>query len=128
MIIKNLDHISIAVKDVEFSAKLYEILFGIKPGELIKVPDQGIISKYLPLLNAGIEMIQPLDSNGGIQKFIDKKGEGLHHIAFKVDSVDSAIQELTAAKVDLIIGTAGDNKTVFIHPKSTCGVLIELCE
>lgn len=128
MKIENLDHIGIAIKDINVAAKLYETLLGIKVGEIIEIPDQGIKSAYIPIPGVGIELLQPTDPNGGIQKFIDKKGEGFHHLAVKVPNIDAVMKELADNGIRLIKSTTYGKMTVFIHPASTNGVLIELCE
>lgn len=128
MKIEKLDHIAIATKDVEAAAGFYEALLGFKVNEITEVPDQDIKSTYVPIPGFGIEILQPIDPNGSIQKFIDKKGEGIHHFAVKVSSIEAASKELADNGIKLIKSTTDGKLTVFIHPKSTGGVLIELCE
>ena len=79
-------------------------------------------------IGVGIEIMQPTDPNGGIQKFLDKRGPGIHHMAVSVGDKEKAITEYENAGIRLIVGTANGNKSAFIHPKSTGGVLIELGE
>lgn len=123
-----LDHISIVTDDLNGTIERWEKLLGTSIPAPEEVADQGIVSTYLPLDGVGIEILEPTDPNGGIRKFLDKKGPGIHHFALKVEDREAMIQALTAAGVRLIIGSANGNKSVFIHPKSTGGVLVELCE
>lgn len=122
-----LSHIAIATNNVEELSKLYADLFHVEPVAPVSVPDQGVISGYVPLEGCGIELMQPTDPEGGIQKFMDKHGAGLHHIAMEVDDLDAAEEEYRAKGYRLIVGTANGHKSVFVHPKTTGGVLIELC-
>ena len=127
MSILGLDHVAIATLDVDAAVAKYVATFGAKAGEVVSVPDQGVKSAVVTIGDAAFELMQPLDEDNAIRKYIDKKGEGLHHIALKVDDLDATEQELLAKGVRLIVGTANGNKSIFIHPKSTGGVLMELC-
>ena len=123
-----LAHIAIVTDNIEATIQTYEALLGVKAGAPVNVPDQGVISAYIPLEGVGIEIMQPTDPEGGIQKVLDKKGPGIHHIAIKTDDREKAIADYEAAGVKMIIGSANGHKAAFIHPKSTGGVLIELGE
>jgi len=125
---QKLDHIAIVTEDISASRQFYEKLLGVPAGEEIDVPDQGIVSAFIPLRGVGIELLEPTDPNGGIQKFLDKKGPGIHHIALHVDSLEEAVNAYSKQGIHLIIGSANGQKSVFLHPKDTGGVLIELCE
>ena len=127
MSILGLDHVAIATLDVDAAIEKYVTTFGAKAGEVVSVPDQGVKSAVVTIGDAAFELMQPLDEENAIAKYIAKKGEGLHHIALKVDDLDATEQELLAKGVRLIVGTANGNKSIFIHPKSTGGVLMELC-
>ncbi len=127
MEVERIDHIAIATKDVNSAQSFYKNLLGCKVGEIVEVPDQDIRSSYVHMPGTGIEILQPIDPNGSIQKFIDKKGEGLHHIALKVSNLEAAVKELTDNGIRLLQSTTEGKLTVFIHPKSTGGLLIELC-
>ena len=128
MKITGLDHIAIVTKDISAAISAYEVMLGIKAGAIVSVTDQGVKSAVIAMDNSDIEIMQPIDPQSGIQKYIDKKGEGIHHVALKVDDLDEAEAHLSANGIKLIIGTANGNKSMFIHPKSTGGVLVELCE
>ncbi len=127
MSIIGLDHVAIATLDVEAAVAKYEAMFGATAGEIVSVPDQGVKSAVVTIGDSTIELMQPLDDFNAIRKYIDKNGEGLHHIALKVDNLDATEKELLEKGVRLIVGTANGNKSIFIHPKSTDGVLMELC-
>lgn len=132
MNISRVDHIGIAVKSIEESLKFYEGILGIKSVAREEVEDQKVITAFLPLGDTEVELLQSTSEEGPIAKFIDKKGEGIHHIAFRVDDIEKALEELKAQGIRLIdevprIG-AGGAKIAFIHPKATNGVLIEISE
>lgn len=129
--IKKVDHVAIAVNSLEEGLKTYENLLGIKPSHIEEVPDQGIKAAMLMIGNVEIELIEPTNPEGGVAKFLEKKGEGIHHVCFEVDDVDKELDSLAAKGVTLIDkqgrkGLAG--KIGFLHPKSTNGVLIELAQ
>ena len=129
--IKKVDHISIAVNNLEEGLKTYETLLGVKPSHIEEVPDQGIKAAMLMLGDVEIELIEPTNPEGGVAKFLEKKGEGIHHVCFEVDDVDKELESLAAKGVALIDkqgrkGLAG--KIGFLHPKSANGVLIELAQ
>ena len=129
--IKRVDHISIAVKNLDEGIKTYENLLGIKPSHIEEIPDQGIKAALIVLGDVEIELIEPIKPDTGVAKFLENKGEGIHHICFEVDDVDKELESLAAKGVQLIDkqgrkGLAG--KIGFIHPKSTRGVLVELAQ
>jgi methylmalonyl-CoA epimerase len=131
-VIKKVDHIAIAVKNLDDAVQLFDKLFGLKPVHIKDVPDQGVKAALFPVGHGSeIEFLQPIDANGGVAKFIEKRGEGIHHIAIEVDDVEKEIKALADKGVQLIdqkprMGLAG--KIAFLHPKSTKGILIELCQ
>ena len=130
--VKKLDHVAIAVKNLDEALETYEKLFGLKPEKIEDVPDQKVKAAILPIGNGSeIELIQPVDNESGVAKFLEKKGEGIHHIALEVENVDQELKSLVDQGVNLIdkeprSGLAG--RIAFLHPKSTRGVLIELCQ
>jgi methylmalonyl-CoA/ethylmalonyl-CoA epimerase len=112
--------------------KLYESLFNVKATKIETVPEQGVKAALIPIGDNGeIELLEPIDSNSGIAKFLKTKGEGIHHICLEVDNIDQALNTIAEQGVQLIdkkgrkglVGQIG-----FIHPKSTKGVLIELAQ
>ncbi len=128
--IEKIAHIGIAVKDIDKHLKLYRDIMGMKVGERVKVPDQGVEVVFLESGETQIELLQPLTENANINKFLEKRGEGQHHICLEVDDIEAELQRLSDAGIQLIDkkprkGACGE-MVAFLHPKSTGGVLIEL--
>ena len=129
--IKNFNHVAIAVKSLDESLSLFENLFGLKATKIETVPDQGVKAALIPIGSGEIELLEPIDPNGGVAKFIATRGEGIHHICLEVDNTDKELQSLAGKGVQLIdkVGRKGlAGRVGFIHPKSTKGVLIELAQ
>ena len=130
--IKKVNHMAIAVNNLDEALELYNKLFGLKPEKVETVTDQRVRAATLPVGEGSeIELIQPIDSDSGVAKFLEKRGEGIHHIAIEVDDIDQELKTLAEKGVDLIdkqarIGLAG--RVAFLHPKATRGVLIELVQ
>ncbi len=127
-----IDHIAIAVKDLDESLKFYRDILGLKLESIEIVKDQKVRAAFLPIGDTHIELLQAIEPDSPVGKFIEKKGEGIHHIAFKVENIEEHLDNLEENDVKLIdkkakIG-AKNKKIAFIHPKSTSGVLLELCE
>jgi methylmalonyl-CoA/ethylmalonyl-CoA epimerase len=130
--IKKIAHIGIAVKNIDDHLRFYRDIFGMKVAERTKVPEQGVEVIFLETGNTKIELLQPLDENANINKFLQKRGEGIHHICFEVDDIEIALDELKSKGIQPIDDKprkgAHGKLVAFIHPKSTGGVLIELEE
>lgn len=130
--IGKVDHIGIAVKSIDDALNFYEGILGIKCVSQEVVEEQKVKVAFLPVGDTEIELLQSTDEDGPIAKFIEKKGEGIQHIAYKVDDIEKAIAELKEKGIRLIDEKprygAGGAKIAFLHPKSTFGVLIELCQ
>lgn len=129
---KNLEHIGIAVKDLEASETLFQKLLGTASYKRETVESEGVITSFFKVGNVKIELLAATREDSPIAKFIEKKGEGIHHLAFEVDNIDASLSEKTGLGFDLInlIPKDGaDNKRIaFLHPKSTNGVLTEICQ
>ena len=129
---KKIEHIGIAVKDLDVSNKVFASLFGKEHYKIETVESEHVMTSFFKSGPNKIELLQATDSNSPIAKFIEKRGEGIHHIAFAVDDIETEIKRLKNEGFILIndIPKKGaDNKlVVFIHPKSTNGILIELCQ
>tara|TARA_B100000749_G_C18196373_1_gene370074 strand:- start:39 stop:440 length:402 start_codon:yes stop_codon:yes gene_type:complete len=129
---KKIEHIGIAVSNLEKANKLYSNILGIKPYKMEEVEVEGVITSFFKTSNTKIELLQGYSENNAISKFIKNRGEGLHHIAFEVKDILFEIKRLKKLGFNIIneIPQKGaDNKLVcFIHPKSTNHVLIELCQ
>ncbi len=129
---KKIEHIGIAVKDLESSNLLFAKLFGKTHYKTETVESEGVCTSFFDVGPNKIELLQALNPESPIAKFIAKKGEGVHHIAFAVDDIESEISRLKSegfVVLNDIPKKGADNKLVaFLHPKSTNGVLIELCQ
>ncbi len=127
-----IDHIGIAVKNLDETLKFYEDILGIKCVSTETVEEQKVKVAFLPIGDTEVELLESTEEDGPISKFIEKKGEGIQHIAYRVDNIEKAMEELREKGIRLIDEKprygAGGAKIAFLHPKSTYGVLIELCE
>jgi len=132
MNISHIEHIGIAVKNLEESVKFYENILGLKCYSIEEVADQKVRTAFFMAGETKIELLESTDPEGPIGKFIEKKGEGIHHIAYAVKDLQEKLNEIEGKGVMLIDkkprkGAEGLN-IAFLHPKSTGGVLTELCE
>ena len=125
-----IDHIAIAVNDVEASAKVYQKALGIDEIEFETVASEGVKVAIIQLENGRIELIQPTNDDSPIKKFLALKGPGLHHVALETDNIEGEVERMEGCGVQFLgkvrPGSAG-TKVTFIHPKSLEGVLAELC-
>jgi methylmalonyl-CoA/ethylmalonyl-CoA epimerase len=132
MTVSHIEHIGIAVKNLKEAIKMYEYIFGLSCYKIEEIPDQKIRTAFFQIGQTKIELLESTDPEGPIGKFIEKKGEGVHHIAFAVENLADTLREVEAKGFQLIDkhprqGAEGLN-IAFLHPKSTGGVLLELCE
>ena len=130
--ILGIEHVGIAVDDLNGISDIFGDLLGLKLRSREKIDDQQVITDIYETGSGKLEFLKATDKNSPISRFIDKKGKGVHHIALKVDNLQAALDYLQDQGVQLIdtlprIGAEGF-KIAFLHPKSTGGVLIELCE
>jgi len=129
---KKIEHIGIAVKDLTISQPLFESLLNTKAYKTESVESEGVNTCFIGIGETKIELLEATKPDSPIAKFIEKKGEGIHHIAFDVDDIEAEIARLTQEGFELIHKkpkNGADNKLIaFLHPKSTNGVLIELCQ
>ena len=129
---KKIEHIGIAVKDIKLANETYEKLFGYSQYKTEAVESEGVKTSFFKCGESKIELLEATRDNSPIAKFIERKGEGIHHIAFGVSDIKSEVKRLK--KEGFIVlneepKRGADNKwVVFLHPKSTNGVLIELCQ
>ena len=125
-----IDHIAIAVNDVEESAKVYQQALGADHVEFETVESEGVKIAIIELENGRIELMQPTNDSSPIKKFLDKKGQGLHHMALETDNIEGEVERMEGCGIQFLgkvrPGSAG-TKVTFIHPKSLNGVLTELC-
>ncbi len=132
MQIKQIDHVGIAVKSVEQAGKFYTDVLGLEIDEIENVADQKVNVAFIPITGSEVELLESTAPDGPVAKYIDSRGEGVQHLAFRVENIEEALKELKAKGIRLIdqeprIG-AGGAKIAFIHPKETNGVLVEICE
>jgi len=129
---KKIEHIGIAVKDIEEAEKKFAKLFKTAAYKQEKVESEGVLTSFFKIGESKIELLSATSDNSPIKKFLDKKGEGMHHIAFEVDDIELEMKRLKSEGFTLLNDTpkeGADNKLIaFIHPKSTGGILIEICQ
>jgi len=127
-----IEHIGIAVSDLEKAIAFYEQTFGLKCYKIEEVKDQKVRTAFFKIDKTKIELLEPTDPEGPVGKFIEKRGEGIHHIAFAVDNLEeqlSVAEDKGIPLIDKIPRKGAEGmKIAFLHPKSTFGVLTELCE
>ena len=127
-----IDHIGVAVSSIEDSIGLYRDSFEMAEQHRETVEEQGVKAVLLEVGEGHIELIEPLSPESGVAKFIEKNGEGMHHVAYQTDDIDAALEKVRTAGLRLIdeeprIGIRG-SRVAFLHPKATGGVLTELVE
>jgi methylmalonyl-CoA epimerase len=130
--IKRIDHIAIAVRSIEETLAFYEQSLGLKVSHIDTEPGQQVVVAFLPVGESKVELVEPIGPEGAVARFMQKRGEGIHHICFEVTDLEAMLRQLEAQGVELIdrqpyISTGG-KKIAFIHPRSAHGVLIELYE
>ena len=130
--IQKIEHIGIAVKDLNHSNELFKKLFGKDHYKVEAVESEGVSTSFFMLGETKIELLQATNSDSAISKFIEKKGEGIHHIAYAVDNIVTEMERLQAEGFEILNKEpkhGADNKLIcFLHPKSTNGILVELCQ
>jgi methylmalonyl-CoA/ethylmalonyl-CoA epimerase len=128
----HIEHIGIAVSNLEEAISFYEKVLGLTCYNIEYVPDQMVRTAFFMVGQTKIELLESTDPEGPIGKFIDKRGEGIHHIAFSVEKIEEQLLKLSGSGIRLIDNTprkgAENMDIAFLHPKATHGVLIELCE
>lgn len=130
-IARHINHVCIAVEDIEASMRFYRNVFGVQPGEVVEIVDQGVRAALLRVGGSQLEFIQPTDPTGSVANFIRRRGEVVHHICFEVEDLPGTLRRLDEQGIAVIDETPRDGlsgQIGFIHPKSTNGVLIELVD
>ena len=132
MKILKIDHIGIAVTHLNESKKFWTDVLGLEFSGSETIEEQNVTTAFFPVGESEIELLESTASDGPVARYLKKKGEGIHHIAFRVENIQAALQELKATGIKLIDEKprkgAGGTKIAFIHPESTNGILVELCE
>lgn len=128
--IRKIAHIGVAVKNIQEVEKLYSEILGLSITGREVSPDNKV--SFIPLGDTAVELLESVEPDGAIARHIEKRGEGIHHIALEVDNIEKTLEELKAKGLALIDqkprAGAHDSKIAFLHPKGTHGVLLELCE
>lgn len=131
---KRIDHVAIIVRNIEQALTFYRDTLGIEPSAIQEVPTEQVRIAFLPLGGPGgseIELIEPTTPDSSLTKFLEKRGEGLHHICLEVENIDTALAEMReqgAPVLDQQPRVAAEGRAIFLHPKGTNGVLLELLE
>lgn len=129
-----IDHVAIIVRDIEQALLFYRDTLGLLPSEIKDVPTEQVRIAFLPMGGPGgsvIELVQPTTPDSSLARYLEKRGEGLHHICLEVDDIDAALAEMQAKGapvLDTTPRTAAEGRAIFIHPKAANGVLVELVE
>jgi methylmalonyl-CoA epimerase len=131
---KRIDHIAIIVRDIEQALVFYRDMLGIAPGKIKEVPSEQVRIVFLPMGGPGgseIELIEPTAPDSSLATFLEKRGEGLHHICLEVENIDAELADMRekgALVLDKQPRIAAEGRAIFLHPKGTNGVLLELLE
>lgn len=128
---RHINHVCIAVTDIDETVRFYRDVFGVGEAEVVDIEDQAVRAALIRVGGSQLEFIEPTDPDGGVAKFIDRRGEGVHHICFEVEDLGGTLRRLDEQGIAVVdrepreglSGTIG-----FIHPKATRGVLIELVD
>ncbi|MGD8386375.1 MAG: methylmalonyl-CoA epimerase [Desulfobacteraceae bacterium] len=132
MKIKHIDHIGIAVKSIDQAGRFYTDVLGLSIQGTETVTDQKVKVAFLPITDSEVELLESTEPDGPVARYIESRGEGIQHIAYRVENIDEALAELKEKGIRLIDSEprhgAGRARIAFIHPKETNGVLVELCE
>ncbi len=132
MPVKKIDHLGIAVGSHADAAGVYEDLLGLARSDVEEVASQKVRTAFYPCADVDLELLESTDPDGPVGRFVAKRGEGLHHVAFEVDDIDAELERLKGEGVPLIDQAprpgAHDTRIAFLHPKGTRGVLVELVE
>jgi methylmalonyl-CoA/ethylmalonyl-CoA epimerase len=128
--IKRINHIAVLVEDIDTSLKFWHDILGIEPSHISNIQNEAARIAFLPLGESEIELVQPITSDSGLSRFLEKHGPGIHHLCLEVDDLQGLLKQLKTEGVQLIneepkVGEDG-RLYAFIHPKSTNGVLVEL--
>ena len=129
--VQYVDHVGIAVRDLAAAARFLQETFGVPLGEVKELADQGVIATLMPVGQTRIELLQPLSSDSTVGRFIERRGEGLHHLALHVENLPEALEGLSTSGVELVDREPREGLSgliAFVHPRSVYGVLTELVQ
>jgi methylmalonyl-CoA epimerase len=131
---RRIDHVAIVVRNIEQSLMFYRDVLGIVPGEIREVPTEQVRIAFLPLGGPGgsaLELLEPTTPDSSLARFLEKRGEGLHHVCLEVTNIEEALDEMHAQGAPVLDKQprlAAEGRAIFIHPRGTNGVLLELIE
>ena len=128
---RHVNHVALVVNDMDETLEFYRRTFGVGSAETEEVPDQGVRAAVVRIGGTLLELIEPTDPSSGVAKYIERRGEGMHHICFEVDNLEDTLSRLDDADVQLVDKTPRKGlvgNIAFLHPRSTRGVLIELVD
>ena len=126
-----IDHVGVAVKDIQAALKLFQEVFGVPPSEVTELVDQGVRATLIQVGQTRLELLEPLSEDSPVSRFIQRRGEGLHHLAFNVSDVAGKLRALETREIQLIDKVPREGLSgaiAFIHPRSVFGILTELVE
>jgi methylmalonyl-CoA/ethylmalonyl-CoA epimerase len=132
--VRRIDHVAVVVRSLDASLAFYRDILGVTPSRTVDFPREGVRIAFIPLgghAGSEIELLEVTDPNSGIARFLEKHGEGLHHVCLEVPDVDRALEELQAAGVAVLDSAprpTADGRGIFIHPRAASGVLLELIQ
>lgn len=124
-------HVAIIVTDIEAALSMYRDTLGLPVELVLPIDSDGVTIAFLPIGESKIELVQPTDASTGVARFLEKKGEGFHHVCFEVDDIDGTLRDLAGRGVEVIDATSrrgAEGPVAFLHPRSCNGVLVELIE
>jgi methylmalonyl-CoA epimerase len=130
-VIKKIDHIAIVVRSIEEALQVYQEALGLELTDVKEMSEDAVRVAFLPVGESEIELVEPLTTDRGVARFLEKQGEGMHHICLEVEDIEAALQDLATKGIRLIDQQprqGAHGRVAFLHPKSTHGVLIELIE
>ena len=128
---RHINPVCLAVRDIKATIAFYQNVLGAGNAEVEEISDQGVLASLLRVGGSQLELIQPTDPEGGVARFIERKGEGMHHICFEVEDIQGTLDGLNAEGIELIDKTPREGLSgtiAFLHPRATGGVLIELVD
>lgn len=132
--VRKIDHVAIVVRSIEAALAFYRDVLGIQPSGVIDFPSEGVKIAFLPMggpSGSALELLEPTDPTSGVARFLERRGEGLHHVCLEVPDITRALTELReqgAAVLDTAPRATAEGRGIFLHPKGTGGVLLELVQ
>lgn len=126
-----IDHVGIVVRDIQQALVAYQVALGLPLQEIVDVPDQQVRVAFLPAGESNVELVQPMTDDSGVARFLEKHGEGVHHLCLEVEDIEATLEQLKAHGVPLIDRQprpGAHGRVAFVHPKGMHGVLLELVQ